>query len=248
MKIKNLTFILLFNIITLTLTAQNTANFEWPENEITPIFKEFVTAYNTNDLKKLEVFTRKHYEKDFVKAAAYWPSVFADYGQIETFRVSEKWTTKNRLAIWFQGKQTKAWVMIMLRMNTDNTKIIGKSVWRGMRPSGNLPPYSAISSKEMKPYLKKYLSDLDKIDFFSGSVLVAKGNTILFEGTYGESNKKRNTKNNVNTSLNLASVTKTFTAVAIAKLAEQGMLKFTDPISKFIPEYPKDIADQVIIY
>lgn len=248
MKIKNLTFILLFNILTLNLTAQNTANFEWPENEITPIFKEFIKAYNTNDLKKLEVFTRKHYEKDFVKAAAYWPSVFADYGQIETFRVSEKWTTKNRLTIWFQGKQTKAWVMIMLRMNTDNTKIIGKSVGRGDRPSGNLPPYSAISSKEMKPYLKKYLSDLDKIDFFSGSVLVAKGNTILFEGTYGESNKKRNTKNNVYTSLNLASVTKTFTAVAIAKLAEQGVLKFTDPISKFIPEYPKEIANQVTIH
>ena len=248
MKIRNLTFILLFNILTLNLTAQNTTNFEWPENEITPIFKEFVEAYNTNDLKTLEAFTKKHYEKDFVKAAAYWPSVFADYGQIEAFRFSEKWTKENRLAIWFQGKQTKAWVMIMLQMNTGNTKIIGKSVWRGERPSGNIPPYNAISSNEMKPYLKKYLSNLDKIDFFSGSVLVAKGNTILFEGTYGESNKKRNTKNNVNTSLNLASVTKTFTAVAIAKLAEQGKLKFTDPISKFIPEYPKDIADQVTIH
>jgi len=229
-------------------SGQETKNFEWPENEITPIFKEFVKAYNTNDLKKLEAFTRKHYEKDFVKAAAYWPSVYADYGQIEAFRVSEKWTRKNRLAIWLQGKQTKAWVMIMLVMNTDNTKIIGKSVLRGGRPSGNLPPYSPVSSKEIKPYLKKYLKGLDKVDFFSGSVLVAKGNTILFEGTYGESNKKNNTKNNANTSLNLASVTKTFTAVAIAKLAEQGKLKFTDPISTFISEYPKDIADQVTIH
>ena len=65
---------------------------------------------------------------------------------------------------------------------------------RGGRPSGNLPPYSPVSSKEIKPYLKKYLKGLDKVDFFSGSVLVAKGNTILFEGTYGESNKKNNTK------------------------------------------------------
>ena len=67
MKRTNLTFILLLNILTLTLTGQNTTNFQWPENEITPIFKEFLKAYNSNDLKKLEAFTRKHYEKDFVK-------------------------------------------------------------------------------------------------------------------------------------------------------------------------------------
>ncbi|MDN3643150.1 serine hydrolase domain-containing protein [Lutimonas halocynthiae] len=248
MKIRNLTFILLFNIITLTLTGQNTTDFEWPENEITPIFKEFVKAYNTNDLKKLEAFTSKHYEKDFKKAAAYWPSVFADYGQIEAFSEETSWSDKNRLAIWFHGKHTKNWVIIMLRMNPENTKIIGKSVSRGSRPSGNLPPYSRVSSKEMKPYLKKYLKKLHKLDHFSGSVLVAKGNTILFEESYGERNKKRNTKNNANTSFNIASTTKTFTGVAIAKLAEQGKLKFTDPISKFIPEYPKDISNQVTIH
>jgi len=248
MKIRNLTFILLFNILTLTITGQNTPNFEWPENEITPIFKEFVKAYNTNDLKKLEAFTTKHYEKDFVKAAAYWPSVFADFGQIEAFTEETSWSNKNRLAIWFHGKHTKNWVMIMLRMNTDNTKIIGKSISRGSRPSETLPPYSPISSKEMKPYLKKYLKKLHKLDRFSGSVLVAKGNTILFEGTYGESNKKSNTKNNANTTFDIASTTKTFGAVAIAKLADQGKLKFTDPISKFIPEYPKDIANQVTIH
>ena len=228
--------------------GQNSHNFKWPESKITPIFKEFIKAYNTNNLKKLEVFTTKHYEKDFKKAAAYWPGVFADFGQIEAFKIEESWSNKNNLAIWFRGKHTKNWVVIMLRMNADNTKIIGKSTSRGSRPSGILPPYKSISSKEMKPHLKKYLQKLHQEDFFSGSVLVAKGNTILFEETYGDSNKKRNTKNNANTSFNIASTTKTFIGVAIAKLAEQGKLKFTDPISKYIPEYPKDIANQVTIH
>jgi len=248
MKIINLTFILLFNFLTLTLSGQNTTNFEWPENEITPIFKEFVKAYNTNDLEILQAFTTKHYEKESERNAAYWRGIFTEFGQIEAFSEATEWTKKNRLAIWFQGKQTKGWAMIILRMNKDNTKIIGKTVGRGMSPSGKLPPYSPVSSKEMKPYLKKYLKDLHKLDYFSGSVLVAKGNTILFEGTYGKSNIKSNTKNNANTTFNIASVTKTFTAVAIAKLAEQGKLKYTDPISKFIPEYPKDIANQVTIH
>jgi len=133
-------------------------------------------------------------------------------------------------------------------MNKDNTKIIGKGVIRGMRPPGILPSYNHISSKEIPSYLKIYIGKLHKLDRFSGSVLVAKGNTVLFEETYGESNKKLGTKNNANTSFNIASTTKTFTAVAIAKLAEQGKLNFTDPISKFIPEYPKDIANQVTIH
>jgi CubicO group peptidase (beta-lactamase class C family) len=241
--------ILLFTIcLSSFATSQKITNFEWPENEITPVFKEFVIAYNTNDLKTLEVFTTKHYEKDYIKNAAYWPSVFADFGQIEPFQVAKEWENKNRLAIWFQGKNTKGWVMIMLRMNEDNTKIIGKSVMRGARPSGNLPPYTPISSDKMNPYLKNYLKKLHKLDRFSGSVLVAKGNTILFEETCGKSNKKLNKKNDSNTSFNIASTTKTFTALAIAKLAEQGKLKFTDPISKFIPEYPKDIANQVTIH
>jgi hypothetical protein len=139
------------------ILGQNSTSFEWPNNKITPIFKEFIKAYNTNNLKKLEAFTSKHYEKDFVNGAAYWPSVYADYGQIKPYAIEKSWSNTNRLAIWFQGKHTKNWVIIMLRMNTGNTKNIGKSTSRGSRPAGNLPPYRPISSKEMKPHLKKYL-------------------------------------------------------------------------------------------
>lgn len=243
-----LLFIISLTACTTSNKSLNTHTFEWPKSKITPIFKEFVNAYNTNDLKILQIFTTKHYEKDFAKNAAYWPSVFANFGQLEAFSISKKWSNKNRLAVWFQGKQTKGWVMIMLRMNKDNSKIIGKSIMEGSRPSGNLPSYNHISSKEMIPYIKKYVEKLDKMDRFSGSVLIAKGDSILFEGTYGDSNKKNEAKNNINTSFNIASTTKTFTAVAIAKLVEQGKLNFTDPISKLIPEYPKDIADQVTIH
>jgi CubicO group peptidase (beta-lactamase class C family) len=229
-------------------SSQNTFNFAWPENEITPIYKDFLKAYNTNDLEKLQEFTSKHYETKSDKNAAYWPSVFADFGEIVPFSVSKKWSNKNKLSIWFQGKFTKGWVMIQLRMNKKNNKIIGKGVIRGMNPPGKLPSYNHISSNKISPYLKKYIGTLHKQDRFSGSVLIAKGNTILLEETYGESNKKTGAKNNKNTTFSIASTTKTFTAVAIAKLAEQGKLKFSDPISKLIPEYPKDIANQVTIH
>ena len=228
--------------------AQSTLDFEWPVHKITPIFKDFIKAYNTNDLKKITAFTTKYYEKDVVKAAAYWPRIFAEYAEITPFIVATEWSNERSLAIWFQGKHTKNWVEITLHMNTDNGKIVGKTVARGYRPSGTLPPYNSISSEAIKTHLKAYLKKLDALDYFSGSVLVAKGDTILFEDAYGDSHKKRGTKNDSITVFNIASTTKTVTAIAIAKLAEQGKLKFTDLLSTYVPEYPKDIANQVSIH
>jgi CubicO group peptidase (beta-lactamase class C family) len=47
----------------------------------------------------------------------------------------------------------------------------------------------------------------------------------------------------------LASITKSFTAVAIAQLAEQGKLAFTDPIRTHLPAYPnQEVADTVTIH
>jgi len=249
MTIRNLKIFLLFNLLSIALNAQNTKTFEWPKNEITPIFKEFVSAYNSNDLQKLEAFTENHYQKNDKEAATYWRSVFLEYGEIEPFSISEEFSNKNNLGIFFRGKYTKNWVMIMLRMNADTSKIIGKTVGRGMVPSGDISSViNPVSSNKLVPYLEKYLEGLHKTDYFSGSVLVAKGNTIIFEKTYGQRNKQRNTAIDVNTTFDIASTTKTFTAIAIAQLAEQGKLNYSDPISKFIPEYPKDIANQVTIH
>lgn len=233
----------------LEILGQNTTNFNWPENKITPIFKELVTAYNSNDLKKLKAFTKKHYEKDSKEAAIYWKGLFLEYGELEPHSISKSYSNKNNLSVFLRGKQTKSWVMIMLRMNSDNTKVVGKSLGRGMLPSGGVSSdNNSISSKELAPYLDNYLEGLNKTDHFSGSVLVAKGNTILFEKTHGLRNKKKGNKIDTNTTFNVASTTKTFTAIAIAKLVEQGKLNYSDPISKFIPEYPKDIANQVTIH
>ncbi|MCK0180080.1 beta-lactamase family protein [Flavobacteriaceae bacterium S0862] len=249
MKFESLKLILLFNLLSLTITAQNNSPFEWPKNEITPIFKEFLIAYNSNDLQILESFTDKFYAKNDKEAAVYWKGIFLEYGEIEPFSIAKEYSNENNQGIFFRGKHTKSWVMIMLRMNADNTKVIGKTVGRGMLPSGNISSaYNPVSSKELVPYLEKYLEGLDKTDYFSGSVLVAKGDSILFEKTYGLRDKQKGNKIDTNTTFNVASTTKTFTAIAIAQLVEQGKLNYSDPISKLIPEYPKDIADQVTIH
>lgn len=44
----------------------------------------------------------------------------------------------------------------------------------------------------------------------------------------------------------LGSITKQFTAALVMKLAEEGKLKLDDPLSKFLPDYPKPGADSTV--
>ena len=87
-------------------------------------------------------------------------------------------------------------------------------------------------------------------DTFSGTVLLAKGEEILFEKACGEASKRFHIQNNLDTKFNLGSMNKMFTAVAIMQLSEQGHLKLTDPISKYVDEswLPKSITTKIQIH
>lgn len=86
--------------------------------------------------------------------------------------------------------------------------------------------------------LNDFLSQITQADEFSGVVLLAKDNNIIFQNAYGEANKDFKVKNNLETKFNLGSITKMFTAIAIAQLVEQNKLSFDDKLSKFMPDFP----------
>jgi CubicO group peptidase (beta-lactamase class C family) len=72
---------------------------------------------------------------------------------------------------------------------------------------------------------------------FSGSVLVARQGHVIFQKSYGMANYEWNIPNSDKTRFHIASVSKTFTAAAILELEEQGKLKLTDPLSKYVPDF-----------
>ena len=74
---------------------------------------------------------------------------------------------------------------------------------------------------------------------FNGSVLVAKNGEVVYEKYVGL--KRMNDKNDPvdeHTAFHLASVSKTFTAMAVLKLWEQGKLDIHDEVSKYLPGFP----------
>jgi CubicO group peptidase (beta-lactamase class C family) len=82
---------------------------------------------------------------------------------------------------------------------------------------------------------------------FMGSVLVARGETILLDKGYGFANLEWNIPNSPTIKFRLGSVTKQFTAASILLLEERGKLKVEDPVKKYMPDAPP-AWDQVTIF
>lgn len=73
---------------------------------------------------------------------------------------------------------------------------------------------------------------------FMGTVLVARGDQVLFRKGYGEANLEWHVANTATTKFRLGSITKQFTAASILLLEERGKLKVDDPIRKYVPDAP----------
>lgn len=83
-----------------------------------------------------------------------------------------------------------------------------------------------------------------------GTVLIMKGDSVLYENSWGIADTELNTKIDGNTFFNIASVSKQFTAVAIMKLHEEGKLDIyksiydvSPSVNKFLPKKKKPFSD-----
>lgn len=80
---------------------------------------------------------------------------------------------------------------------------------------------------------------------FSGVVLVSRGDRVVFERAYGLADRTFGVPNTTTTKFHIASLSKPITAAAVLLLADRGMLSLTDPVSRFVPGFPR--GDQITI-
>jgi CubicO group peptidase (beta-lactamase class C family) len=100
-----------------------------------------------------------------------------------------------------------------------------------------LPLFSR--SQDLASRADELLSAYHKQGKFNGTVLLAKGGQVIFEKGYGLADTKTGVPNSGLTEFRIGSMSKPFTAILILQLREQGLLSLTDPVTKFIPGYPK---------
>src|ERR1700722_14025001 len=87
--------------------------------------------------------------------------------------------------------------------------------------------------------LDEYIQAHTDLGYFSGSVLVAIKDEIILCKGYGLSNYEHQIPNTPQTKFKLSSIAKPFTSLAIMQLQEKGLLKVTNLLSQYIPDYPR---------
>lgn len=80
---------------------------------------------------------------------------------------------------------------------------------------------------------------LTKKKIAGGALLFLEKGDVKGSSFYGLADINNNRKVDENTIFHWASITKTFTAIAIMQLRDQGLLSLDDPITKFLPELKK---------
>ncbi|HSV88637.1 MAG TPA: serine hydrolase [Bacteroidales bacterium] len=83
---------------------------------------------------------------------------------------------------------------------------------------------------------------------FYGAVLVAKNGEVLFSGGYGLANIEHGVPNTPNTRFRIASISKQFTAMLVLQQVAAGNMELSDPIRRFIPDYPAPQGDIITIH
>jgi CubicO group peptidase (beta-lactamase class C family) len=102
-----------------------------------------------------------------------------------------------------------------------------------------LSPAQALpDGAKLEPAVAGYLEPLLKTNNFSGVILVARGDRILFEKAYGYADIEQQVPNRPETLFQVASVSKPFTAAAILILAERGKIDLKAPLTAILPDYP----------
>ncbi len=105
-----------------------------------------------------------------------------------------------------------------------------------------IPPAPGdISKQDFDRYYNAVKDFYDK-DFvghgFNGGILVAKKGQVIFEDYHGYFNLFKKDSLTPHSAFHLASVSKTFTAMATLKLVEMGSVKLDDDVKKFFPAFP----------
>lgn len=199
------------------------------ENECTAQFRDFVPLE-----EHLEVFASVRRQ---------WGTV--EFHSIRTYEPPRP----DETVVIVKDSNFGAWRAFVLRFDEDQaSKIAGVGINDARAPSN--VEERPLAGLNLVTEIEALLDRACEQDLFSGTVLVAKGETILFTRACGEASKRFHVPNNLDTKFNLGSMNKMFTSTAVVQLVERGLVTVDDPISMYVDEswLPRDITDRVTIH
>jgi CubicO group peptidase (beta-lactamase class C family) len=162
----------------------------------------------------------------------------ADFGIIQVERVIRENDTLNLRVKGSTGLEAT----INLELEPDPPhRIAGLGIEVGGDDRARMPAIpltSSMSPAEVSKALDDYVTPLVAADTFSGTILVEKSGTRMFERAYGLADRAQHVANTMATRFNIGSINKAFTKTAIGQLVARGKLALIDTVGARLPDYP----------
>jgi CubicO group peptidase (beta-lactamase class C family) len=244
-----------------TLHASAQAPAAIPDTPAGKQFSAFLAALNTGDRAALRAFAA-----DNVEPPPHNPAFADEFTEqhLTLYRQSGGFTVRKiersgsaMIQALAEGKSTGTWMKMTVYISAQPPDyvqaappyhIVGIGVGDIETPVEFLSR-QRLTTPQLRTKIDGLMKALVAADAFSGVVYVAQNGKPLYARAFGLASRAWNAPNRVDTRFNLASITKMFTAVAVAQLVEQGKLSYNDTVGKLLPNYPNhDVAARVTVH
>lgn len=83
---------------------------------------------------------------------------------------------------------------------------------------------------------------------FNGALLVADGEEVIYRGAFGYSDQESGAANSPDMPFPIRSITKSFTAILILQLAEEGAVNLDGTLAEHLPSFSSDTAERITLH
>ena len=243
---------------TVFASSQTDSGVALPSTAVGKLATGALEALNSGDEQKILDFIRHNYAEQSLKETsasdllAFFIRLHRQSGGLKVMKVLPE-SNERFLVLDAKSKRADHWArMFFILRGAQQDKLTEIGIFGIRDPEAEKAevwPQGRLSEAAVVRAIRQRVEKTAAEDRFSGSVLISKGDRVIFQGAYGLAEKSFDVPNRVDTKFNLASMNKMFTSIAIAQLVAAGKLSFQDKLAKVLPDYPnKTVAEKITIH
>ena len=221
-----------------------TSALKIPDTSAGHEFSAWLTGFNGGDKAQLEAFA-----SHFAKPREHWLENMQGFREQTGGFDLKKIESSSDIKLTALVQEHNSDQMARFEMEVEEAephKVTSFEIRAIPRPDEFAIP--RLSQGDLVAALKATLEKDAAAGKFSGAALLAKDGKPIFTGAYGMADREKKIPNTLNTKFRIGSMNKMFTAVSIVQLVQAGKISLSDPLGKYITDYPnKDIATKVTI-
>ncbi|OYX07170.1 MAG: hypothetical protein B7Z08_12850 [Sphingomonadales bacterium 32-68-7] len=215
---------------------------EMPDTPAGKIFAHWLAAFNGADRAGLEAIRGAFAPGAVAPPADAALALRERSGGFEVRKIEE--SNERRLVVLMQARGEGNFVRTSVELDPE-----GRILSMPLRVTERPPEFAIarLGDPALAAELGHQLEAMEREGTFSGAVLVLQDGQPVFNRAYGFADRERQRTNRTDGKFRIGSMGKMFTSTAVVQLIQAGKIKLSDPLSKFLPDYPNAEVANVTI-